>query len=464
MRRGRGKGNIDFWYCTVKPGRILFEMKVSHRFQSLVRPALFFALRKLPRYAQVIFKDLMISLLNNLNKRIYNIETPLVTTQTNDSTSQLESNIIDQRGQLALQSSNTNHGDLRGTAGGSNLTPDTITQTNSAISIPQEIIEVSTSVNEAFAVLENTIKANHPDIKEQVIYNYIRDTYSIRERATEVKFFQRRLSIEHFYAVDGKTVIDTHAGLYERYKLKTQLIERKCLKINKTGIENFGEKHYRDPLGDLTINSALPRIPQLKEDSSVLVEFLIKQNSLITNLAKNTNKTAIDIRKQVDLIVPVKASPKFQQEYNKFFQVSSNHRKTAHAKNSDTKRERLPQADLQNRRALNIHEFAQLNVQMDTIPHLVNISFEIANPGEEMSKIINDPITQGSPTLTLDNINPSRELYRYYEELLQSIIDQAFLKDSGSINEAVKGMLRTPEKPLKIIAEHSDAFNEELIQ
>lgn len=54
VRRGRGKGNVDFWYCAVKPGRILFEIKVSHRFLSLVRPALFFALRKLPRFAQVI--------------------------------------------------------------------------------------------------------------------------------------------------------------------------------------------------------------------------------------------------------------------------------------------------------------------------------------------------------------------------------------------------------------------------
>ena len=24
VRMGRGKGNVDYWYCTVKPGRILF--------------------------------------------------------------------------------------------------------------------------------------------------------------------------------------------------------------------------------------------------------------------------------------------------------------------------------------------------------------------------------------------------------------------------------------------------------
>ncbi len=54
VRRGRGKGNVDYWYCRVKPGRILFEVKVSHRFITLVRPALTFALRKLPLFAQVI--------------------------------------------------------------------------------------------------------------------------------------------------------------------------------------------------------------------------------------------------------------------------------------------------------------------------------------------------------------------------------------------------------------------------
>lgn len=56
VRRGRGKGNVDFWYCTIKPGRILFEVKVSHRFTTLAKPALAFALRKLPIFAQVIEK------------------------------------------------------------------------------------------------------------------------------------------------------------------------------------------------------------------------------------------------------------------------------------------------------------------------------------------------------------------------------------------------------------------------
>lgn len=54
VRRGRGKGNVDYWYCTIKPGRILFEVKVSHRYNALLRPALAFAIRKLPIFAQII--------------------------------------------------------------------------------------------------------------------------------------------------------------------------------------------------------------------------------------------------------------------------------------------------------------------------------------------------------------------------------------------------------------------------
>ncbi len=54
VRRGRGKGNVDYWYCFVKPGRVLFEIKVAHRHKSLIIPALSFALRKLPIFAQII--------------------------------------------------------------------------------------------------------------------------------------------------------------------------------------------------------------------------------------------------------------------------------------------------------------------------------------------------------------------------------------------------------------------------
>lgn len=57
VRRGRGKGNVDHWYCAVKPGRILFEVKVSHRYVALLRPALIYAMRKLPRDAQIISRS-----------------------------------------------------------------------------------------------------------------------------------------------------------------------------------------------------------------------------------------------------------------------------------------------------------------------------------------------------------------------------------------------------------------------
>ncbi len=54
VRRGRGKGAVDHWRCTVKPGRILFEIKVAYRYATFLRPILDFTLQKLPRYAQVI--------------------------------------------------------------------------------------------------------------------------------------------------------------------------------------------------------------------------------------------------------------------------------------------------------------------------------------------------------------------------------------------------------------------------
>ena len=56
VRIGRGKGNVDSWYCAVKPGRILFEIKVAPRYISFLKTALFFALRKLPIFAQIIVR------------------------------------------------------------------------------------------------------------------------------------------------------------------------------------------------------------------------------------------------------------------------------------------------------------------------------------------------------------------------------------------------------------------------
>lgn len=446
----------------MKPGRILFEIKVSHRFQSLVRPALFFALRKLPRYAQVIFKDLM-------NSNPNNIEISSVAAQTNDSTN-IESNIIDQRGKLALKSSNTDQGDLR-TGGGSGPTPDTITQNNPTISISQEIIDVSTSVNEAFAVLENTIKASHSSIKEKVMSNYVNQRFTLRPRATEIKPFQIRLDDHHvtqydgrFNRIDGKTILNTHETEYRRYKLQSDLLERGASKIIKTVIESMGENHIRDHHGNLRVGGDLPVTPAIQEKASVLVEFMIKQNSLIESLAKGTNKTVADIESKVNLIVPVKASPKFQQEYSQFFHVSSNYRKTAYANIPRTKGQILPQEDLKTRRTQNRHDFAQLSVQMDTIPYLVNVSYEISNPanlGVEVFKHICDPVIQEA-TLTLDNLERSGELHYAAGELIRHVVKSSCEMGSKSLNEAIKGMLRTPEKTINAIAGRNKEFAEEL--
>ena len=54
VRRGRGKGNVDYWYAIVKPGRILFEVKTAPRFIPLLLPVLRFALRKLPRHSKIV--------------------------------------------------------------------------------------------------------------------------------------------------------------------------------------------------------------------------------------------------------------------------------------------------------------------------------------------------------------------------------------------------------------------------
>ena len=56
VRIGRGKGNVDYWYCIVKPGRILFEIKTAQRFISQLIPVLRFAMRKLPMYSKIVFR------------------------------------------------------------------------------------------------------------------------------------------------------------------------------------------------------------------------------------------------------------------------------------------------------------------------------------------------------------------------------------------------------------------------
>jgi len=56
VRIGRGKGNVDFWFCNVKAGRILFEVSINPKYTSLLIPAFQYALEKLPIKAQVIIR------------------------------------------------------------------------------------------------------------------------------------------------------------------------------------------------------------------------------------------------------------------------------------------------------------------------------------------------------------------------------------------------------------------------
>lgn len=58
VRMGRGKGNVDHWVCIVKPGRVLFE--VISKDNEMVKEALYFTLRKLPFFAQIISREFKI--------------------------------------------------------------------------------------------------------------------------------------------------------------------------------------------------------------------------------------------------------------------------------------------------------------------------------------------------------------------------------------------------------------------
>lgn len=58
VRMGKGKGNVDFWFCHVKPGRILFEIAVSRRKIAVLKSTFRFALIKLPVKAQIITRNL----------------------------------------------------------------------------------------------------------------------------------------------------------------------------------------------------------------------------------------------------------------------------------------------------------------------------------------------------------------------------------------------------------------------
>jgi len=45
-RQGKGKGNVEYWVCPIKPGRILYEMEGVD--ESIAREALTLAAAKLP--------------------------------------------------------------------------------------------------------------------------------------------------------------------------------------------------------------------------------------------------------------------------------------------------------------------------------------------------------------------------------------------------------------------------------
>ncbi|MCS5543257.1 MAG: 50S ribosomal protein L16 [SAR86 cluster bacterium] len=46
VRQGKGKGNVEFWVCNIKPGKILYEMEGAD--ESLAREAFSLAASKIP--------------------------------------------------------------------------------------------------------------------------------------------------------------------------------------------------------------------------------------------------------------------------------------------------------------------------------------------------------------------------------------------------------------------------------
>ena len=56
-RIGKGKGNVDYWFCHIKPGRIIFEIDVSYRKRAVLKSTFNYALIKLPFKAQIITRS-----------------------------------------------------------------------------------------------------------------------------------------------------------------------------------------------------------------------------------------------------------------------------------------------------------------------------------------------------------------------------------------------------------------------
>ena len=55
MRRGKGKGSVDFWAAKVKPGRVMFEIGGVN--DDIAREALRLAAMKLPIKSRVIIRE-----------------------------------------------------------------------------------------------------------------------------------------------------------------------------------------------------------------------------------------------------------------------------------------------------------------------------------------------------------------------------------------------------------------------
>ena len=58
VRMGKGKGNVSYWVCVVKPGRILYE--VAGQNPKIVKEALDYAKTKLPIFTKIITRDIKI--------------------------------------------------------------------------------------------------------------------------------------------------------------------------------------------------------------------------------------------------------------------------------------------------------------------------------------------------------------------------------------------------------------------
>jgi len=55
VRQGKGKGNVEFWVCNIKPGKILYEMEGAD--ESIAREAFSLAASKLPVNTIFIKRD-----------------------------------------------------------------------------------------------------------------------------------------------------------------------------------------------------------------------------------------------------------------------------------------------------------------------------------------------------------------------------------------------------------------------